>query len=237
MSDGSPGQDAFRVTASGAEGGILVAVACDGAGSTSHGRHGAVLAARTVSEHARIAAGSAACPPGAVDFAPWVLLARLRITVAAAVRGLRERDFATTLVAAVSDGTTTVVGHVGDGAVVARDAGTGLWSALSWPEHGDYASTTRFITEDGAPALRVSLHEGAVDRLALMTDGLERLALDFGLNVPHAPFFDAMFAPFGQHDLGGRNDRLSRLLGDYLDSDRINARTDDDKTLVLAAFG
>ena len=49
-----------------------------------------------------------------------------------------------------------------------------------------------------------------------------------------APFFGAMFARL-DGGVSGRNRPLSRNLADYLGSAAVTDRTDDDKTLLLAA--
>jgi len=73
-----------------------------------------------------------------------------------------------------------------------------------------------------------------LDRLAVMTDGIERLALDFAAFVPHSPFFEGVSKPVAASGIGGADSDLSRKLAAYLASDAVNARTDDDKTLILA---
>ncbi|MGC8000370.1 protein phosphatase 2C domain-containing protein, partial [Salmonella enterica] len=65
--------------------------------------------------------------------------------------------------------------------------------------------------------------------------GIERLVLDFGQRAAHAPFFERMIAPVAGAASSGRNTNLCQALGSYLDSEAVNARTDDDKTLILAA--
>ena len=228
-------QDAFRVTAPRGDRELVSFAACDGAGSAACGRQGAALTAWTVTECARTWLLEAARTPDLEMVAEWVQLARSRISGAAAARGLAPDDFATTLVMAISDGGSALTAHVGDGAVVGRNAESGTWLPLSWPEHGEYASTTSFITDDPGPRLRVGLHDGPIDRLAVMTDGLERVALDFASGTPHGPFFDAMLRPLATAAATGRNGPLSAALGTYLDSEQVLARTDDDKTLILAA--
>ena len=227
-------QDAFRVLAVDTQ--VLIAVACDGAGSASHGRYGAAIACRTLSLRAQSFVASQDAAPGPADIQGWTEEARLAIATAAANIGCATSDFATTLVMVVSDGTTTITAHVGDGAVIGRDVARGEWDYLSWPESGEYAATTYFLT-DAALRLRIGVTEGiAVDRLALFTDGLERLALDFQNHAAHSPFFDAMFRPLANSAGEGRDGKVSSQLAAFLDSDGVNARTDDDKTLILAAI-
>ncbi len=227
-------QDAFRVVA--ADAGYLVAIACDGAGSAIYGRYGAAITARLISARAKawIAVHAILPTPAAIDL--WVAEARLRIIVTADRIGATMSDFASTLVMAVSDGTSLVTAHIGDGVIVARCSASASLEVMSWPESGEFASTTYFIT-DFTPRLRIGIMHGIpIDRLAVSTDGLERLALDFAGRIPHPPFFDLMFGAVTGSAVAGRNHRLSHQLATFLGSDAVNARTDDDKTLVLTAL-
>ena len=162
--------------------------------------------------------------------------ARDRITTAAKNRDKTARDFATTMICVISDGTETVVAHVGDGCAVVQDASDRAWHALSWPSHGEYASTTFFMTDDPQPKLVIRRRSQPISAIVAFTDGLERLALEFATERPHAPFFDAIIGPVAASRVVGRDDALSAALARYLDGDAINARTDDDKTLLVAAY-
>lgn len=227
---GNGRQDAMRVTVAGR---WLIAIACDGAGSAARGRGGAVLATRSLSEAARAHLAHGDLPDDAT-VQRWVEAARERIAQTATARALAPRDFATTVVLLLTDGADSLVLHIGDGAAVARTADG--WRALSWPEQGEYAATTYFLTDD-TPRLRVARASAPADCVALFSDGLERLALDFASEQPHAPFFDGMIAPLAAGTAPGRDPKLSAQLGAFLDSERVNARTDDDKTLILALRG
>jgi hypothetical protein len=66
----------------------------------------------------------------------------------------------------------------------------------------------------------------------LFSDGLQRLALDLNLQIPHPGFFKAMFPPL-QSPQEGFAQELSSSLAAFLSSNRINDRSDDDKTLIL----
>jgi len=231
--NGEGRQDAYRVLAVGR---FVIAIACDGAGSTRHGRLGAVIAARMLSMRAAewVDRHEAAPPPGTVEM--WVAEARLAILVHADRRGCVMGEFASTLAMVISDGTSTISAHVGDGAIIGRRASSDSFTDLSWPESGQYASTTFFLTDE-APRLRIGVMSGiAIDCLAIMTDGLERLALNFADRVVHPAFFRGIFAPFASIASCGRDRKLSKQLAVFLSSDTVNARTDDDKTLVLATL-
>ena len=124
--------------------------------------------------------------------------------------------------------------HIGDGGIVARLADTGTWQTLSWPDRGEYASTTRFVTDDPPTPLRTHITRQAIDALALFSDGIERMVLDMATQTPFARFFSTMAAPLPKEP--GKAHTLSSQLKSWLDSETVNSRTDDDKTLVLAVL-
>lgn len=194
-----------------------------------------MIAARAFSQCAKAALGKTGAFPSDEDLWDWVDLTRDRIAAVAVRRSLRPRDFATTVVMVISNGSSTLALHIGDGAAVGRRENDQDWHALSWPEHGEYASTTYFLTDEGVPQLRISRSDQPIDRLAVFTDGIERLALDFTRNLPHGPFFSGISNPVANSQIQGCDVTLSAMLGKYLMSDAINARTDDDKTLIIAS--
>jgi hypothetical protein len=99
--------------------------------------------------------------------------------------------------------------------------------------HGEYAATTFFVTDDPSPKLRLTRHVGRYTDIAVFSDGIERLVLDFASKKAFGPFFDRMFNPLAGCQ-PGRNRALSRSLHDYLSSKSVTNLTDDDKTLILA---
>ena len=200
------------------------------------GGQGAALIARVVATKARewCSATLGAIPDDVVW--SWVTEARDCVAKAAAKRNLMPRDFAATMICVISDGSETLVAHIGDGAVVVRDGADQLWHVLSWPSHGEYASTTFFVTDEPAPKLVLQRRTGPISALVAFTDGLERLALDFGAGRAHAPFFQGILGPVAASESLGRDQSLCAALARYLNSDAVNVRTDDDKTLLVAAY-
>lgn len=212
---------------------FLVAVACDGAGSASHGGEGASLAARRVSSLALTHLRAIGQFPDDRTIEAWVDETRDLIAAAANKRKLQPRDFAATLVMAIASKDEVLCAHIGDGAIALRECQANAWTSLSWPENGEYASTTYFLTDENQPRLRISSAKKPIEAIAVMTDGIERLALDFAIQSPHSPFLDVMAAPL-QGNVTGRDSKLSKALASFLGSDGVNARTDDDKTLIVA---
>lgn len=76
--------------------------------------------------------------------------------------------------------------------------------------------------------------EERIDEVALLSDGLQRLALHYQTRTAHAAFFKPMLATLRDASEDAL-ESLSARLEDYLSSPAVNERTDDDKTLVLAS--
>jgi Protein phosphatase 2C len=235
VQEGSRRQDAFACSVTAGIPSQLIAVLCDGAGSASKGGEGASLTARIISLRAREHLMTLPSAPDDETIRTWIDEAREAIYLAAKKRDLSPRDFASTLVAALSNGSETTVIHIGDGCAVAKDTASGEWQTLTWPAHGEYASTTFFVTDE-EPRLSIQRRNEPISALVAFTDGMERLALDFAATKPHAPFFEGMLAPLLQRVAKGRDAYLSQQLARYLDSPAVNARTDDDKTLLVATL-
>jgi hypothetical protein len=84
--------------------------------------------------------------------------------------------------------------------------------------------------DDALQRLEVQVYPPA-QALAMISDGLIRLAMNLPENVPHSPFFQPLlaFAAAAKNEV-----EAQEQLAAFLASERVCARTDDDKTLVLA---
>ncbi|MEZ0604292.1 PP2C family serine/threonine-protein phosphatase [Paraburkholderia sp. IW21] len=230
----APCQDScFYHVANDANGAIfLVALASDGAGSAQFGEVGAEIACET-SGRLLVKAVEAAGEVGLKTELAAELLENVRaeITNAATARNVTTRALACTLLGAVIGPTQALYFQVGDGAIVARHEG--MLAPVFWPESGEYANMTYFVTDaDVHDHLRTEVR-CTTDEAALFSDGLQRLALVFSSETAHAPFFEPMFKAL-RTSTDEQTDSLCAALERFLGSDAINERTDDDKTLILA---
>jgi len=148
---------------------------------------------------------------------------------AAREAGVELRELSCTLLVALVDERSGVFFQVGDGAIVYR-AADGYRPAL-WPQQGEYANCTWFVTDDAVAERVAAVRVAGVHELALLTDGLQGLALVFETRGAHGPFFAPMFAMLRAER---RPEELTEPLREFLDSPAVNSRTGDDKTLVLA---
>jgi Protein phosphatase 2C len=227
-------QDACKCFIGRADSKPLVIVVSDGSGSAAFGGEGASLVCRALTVSARQYFATADALPPDELLEGWLDDVRALIGGVASRRNLAPRDFAATLILFISSGLESVVLHVGDGCAVLKDEDTNTWIAPSWPYHGEYASTTAFVTDEPRPKSCIVRHLKPIAAVSVFSDGLERLALDLKARQPFAPFFDSVIAPVVGSALIGKDSELSGKLDSFLDSDGVNSRSDDDKTLVLA---
>ena len=213
----------------------LIAIVSDGAGSARFSHIGSRIVCCRLTRAAMrfLRSGKLVSDITEQVVREWLDEVRDTISVAAKELSATPRDFAATLVAALVGESYSLFVHIGDGAAVFRSDHSHSWTVASWPAHGEYASTTFFVTDDPEPRVRLVSIDFAIDAVALFTDGLERLILDFSTKLPHAPFFDSLERPLLGLD-PGRNRKLSAHLLEMLESPQICSKTDDDKTIIIA---
>lgn len=217
-------------------GAATLLVVSDGAGSARHARKGATVAVGASAESAatRLAAGEA---PG--DSEGWRSL--LRECLLAARRAIDEcpeppEELSCTLLIAIVHEETVAAARIGDGWVVAQDH-DGVVRAILWPEKGEYFNETVFVSSDRfleRAAFQVE-PSNRLSAVAVLSDGLEMVACDLAAQEPLRGFFEPLFAFV--RDERSTTDTKRRELERFLRSPRINQKTDDDKTLVVAVCG
>jgi hypothetical protein len=233
--DDSPCQDSFAIRVFDEERApTLVACVADGAGSAKHSEVGSALACNTIVDSVEgfLAAGGALENLSRQDVLRWCVVARSRIESEASRLSCEVRDLATTIVAAIVTPTCSCFFQIGDGVIVVRR--NGVYGVVFWPQSGEYANSTNFVTSIQYDSKLEFVSVGAdVSDIALMTDGLERLALRFDTLTPHTPFFDPFFRALRTAD---DHSGLNSALLDFLGSGQVRERSDDDKTLILASL-
>ena len=222
-------EDAYVVSELG--NGSIFAVVSDGAGSAELGAYGAWITCRFLSVRFREWHRDNHGLPSDEKLTDWIDELRDRISAIASRRESTPRQFAATLASIFVTPDEAVTLHIGDSAVVGRK--NAEWDVLCWPENGEYASSTYFVTDDPDPRLNISRHTREHDAFALFSDGVGDLALSHLERVAHPPFFGAIFRPVDAASGEGRLVELSAKLATYLASSRVCERTDDDKTLIL----
>jgi hypothetical protein len=211
---------------------LLTIFVADGAGSAKYGRKGAELAVGSVS---RFVSESYAGTEFALNnqFAEeCVKVVRENIFEEAQRNKAKARDYACTFLGVVASPFETLLMQIGDGGIVV-DIGQGLEVPIT-PMTGEYANMTNFVTDENAlDALKVWERPARVDRVAVFSDGVQRLALNMANNTAHSPFFTPFFEILSKAT-EEQEERLQVELARFLQSQGVNERTDDDKTLALA---
>jgi len=229
---GKPCQDRYACAVLALED-ALVAVVADGAGTAEHSHIGAEIAVTTLSDMGQLGVRA-----GRKDYREILregaIVARQRLIESAGDRKLTPRDLACTLLAVLVTPFGGAALQIGDGVIVLGTAAS-EWRWAIWPQNGEYANATFFLSDERALAQAeiVDIPDDVQD-VALMSDGMEPLALHFASRRAHAPFFRTVFAPLHAHAAEGESPELSQAVTQLLGSPAVRARTDDDTTLVLA---
>jgi hypothetical protein len=93
---------------------------------------------------------------------------------------------------------------------------------------------TNFIVQDNyLSVLEFLSFDERVDRIALFTDGIEQIVLDFRSQTVNPPYLRPIFEWLAKTELPQKEGPSTSLVA-FLTSPIINSRTDDDKTLVMA---
>ncbi len=215
---------------------VLIGVVSDGAGSAKRSEKGSGLA---VSGFIEKFSPLVECDPelkclhrGLVE--DWLSDFRLQLSVLAQEEGTALREFACTFLAAIAGPESAICIQIGDGAIVGSAEEAGDYSWLTWPQHGEFANTTNFVTdEDALITMQFEIISKQFNEIALFSDGLERLILDMQSHSVHSPALRPIFLWLAKTNPAFGRSEPEPALETFLSSRRINERTDDDKTLVM----
>jgi hypothetical protein len=214
---------------------FFIACASDGAGSASQ----SATAANTVVQFVVNYLGNMVSGqqlPTAAQLMAMAEEVHMMLAGMAAENNLPLYEYACTMLGCVVYPGGGAWFQIGDGAIV-RSGDGGQYAAVWWPQNGEYLNTTAFITDDDYLSnLQVSVTSDSVAEVALLTDGLQLVALSMENSSAHQPFFRDMFRVLRMADTPDKVALLQEKLGSFLNSEPVNARTDDDKTLILATI-
>ncbi len=218
---------------------VLVAVAADGAGSAKRSDLGSALGCSLFLQEMEALFGE----KGEGDVREitneflknWLTSFQREVGLRAEHEQLRPRDLACTLVAAIIGPDCAVFAQIGDGVIVVPSPEEpDEYCYVFWPQKGEYANETYFTTDAEAHnRMQYDLVPRRIDEVAVLTDGIQSLALHYQTQSAHNPFFRPVFAWLRLAPDDYTN-KFTRSLAAYLNSGKVNQATDDDKTLILA---
>lgn len=216
---------------------VLALAVADGAGSASWGKVGAMVAVETAIDNLsqkkvnrRSLVSDAVIQSLLIEA---ILTAKLAVEAEAVACEKQPSDLASTLILAIASPEVVGVIQVGDGVAVAKDE-SGNLTALTVPEHGEFINETTFLTSPHAvETAQVRLWRQSIVNVGVLTDGLQMLAMNMAVGVPHKPFFLPLF-----DFVASTEDKTvaKEQLVKFLRSEKITQRTDDDLTLIIAAL-
>ena len=216
---------------------VLAVAVADGAGSAVCGGEGAAKTSRALldlmDEH--LDAGKSVEQITRETARSWITTIQNLLEEEAKEASRERRDFACTVLGLIVGESCAACLQVGDGVMVLADSEEQTYGHVFWPDRGEYANTTHFVTQDDAiEHLQFESVNRRIIEAALLTDGLQTIALNYQQQTAHEPFFRGLFAPLRRVEEGCSRE-LSESLAAFLTSPRVNEKTDDDKTLVLAS--
>jgi len=141
------------------------------------------------------------------------------------------QDLACTLIIFFALPNSITAMQIGDGFLAVRPVDGDL-QLLFTPDKGEYINETTFITSSNAfEEMQVKVLEKPCSFICASTDGLEKVAINFKDWQPFPPFFNPL-EEYMKETVETHED--DQYIIDFLNSERLNARTNDDKTLLLA---
>ncbi len=212
-------------------GDVLVAAVADGAGSASLAEVGAEIAAKSAVEEFCAKGKTSGDDKGIRSSLNDALKeAQKAVRAEATARQVEVRQLATTLILVVATPELVGAAQVGDGIAVIKDF-DGNIIGVTTPEGGEHVNETTFLNARGdLKHAQIALWRGSPTHVAIMSDGLQRLALKMPSGEPHSPFFTPLFNFVSNTP---ESAQAQEQLEQFMGSPRVTDNTTDDMTLVL----
>jgi hypothetical protein len=152
--------------------------------------------------------------------------------------GYSLNDLASTLLVFVATEQWIAAMQIGDGFIVIgvpEKSPEKNYQILFQPDKGEFVNETTFVTSENAlNQMQVCFFSGSQSFICAATDGLERVAIITKANwIPYPPFFQPLEKYIQETNNPEEEDTY---ISAFLNSERLNAKTDDDKTLFLCFF-
>ena len=220
----------------------LIGAVADGAGSAKYSDTGAQLAVKTAlttleqwSDHWSSVDFQTIETEAKTIFTAMVDNVFVALTAEAEMGEYDVKELGCTLLSFIATPHWLACMQIGDGFIVAQGEQMETFDLLFEPIKGEYINETVFVTSQNAiDHMQVSVRAENHPFVCAATDGLEKVAIRFQDWQAFTPFFK----PF-LDCLRSVPDAAERqtYLETFLESERLNAKTDDDKTLLLCLYG
>lgn len=219
------------------EGEIIIAAISDGMGSCKHSEIGSKLAVKeTISELKKATWKSHLKDEKYIRnlFMNILEKVRFRLKKEAENNGYSFQDLACTLIAFIATPQQLAAMQIGDGFIVIRSESND-YQLLFKPDKGEFANQTTSITSSEAlREMQVCLKSIPYKFICAATDGIENISL---IKAQKWKPFINFFTSLEKHMLSSYTlEQKQKKLDDFLNSERINQNTDDDKTLLLCVY-
>lgn len=222
---------------------IVIGAVADGAGSAKRAEESSQITVKVATEYLRDWVQSQSKQLATVGFqsqrdAEQVFSAVLERVVAvlqaeALQSGYHLSDYACTLLLFIAAPDWIAAMQLGDGFIVVKPRHD-EYQLLFQPDKGEFANETTFVTSTNARyEMKIRIDDGVQEFICASTDGLERVAINLSNWQPSPRFFGPLQEYIGEQE---HVDKEPDYLESFLDSDRLNERTDDDKSLLLCFY-
>lgn len=215
---------------------VTIGAVSDGMGSASHADLGSKIAVQTAMSclgqrdwlNHSLDEGQAR-----VFFGNLLKTVVTEIQTVAKTQSASVRDFACTLLAFIATPHFLAAMQVGDGLIVIRPKSSQSYHLLFKPQKGEHANEYVPITSTAASQeMQVKVIHEPIDFICAATDGIENISLIKAQNwQPFHKFFEPLETEVMRSNKTEREKLI--LLENWLKSEDMNTRTDDDKTVLL----
>mgnify|MGYP002779366085 CR=1 FL=1 len=218
---------------------IIIGAVADGAGSAKYSQYGSKVSVETTISYLKEWYCKNGIQAPTEDEARELFTVILEEVRAGLTDKAKEIDchlgeLASTLIVFVSTPNWTMAMQIGDGFIVTKLRDSESYHLVFLPSKGEYVNETTFVTSSDALAeMCVAVIDGTQEFICASTDGLERMAIDFSSLKAHPKFFEPFYLGIKEY---GVNEESEKILEDWLNSDEVNKRTNDDKTLLLCCY-
>lgn len=222
---------------------VIVGAVADGAGSAKFAEIGAKLSVKTalayLEEFQKVKPyWQERCRPRSEQPAREMFTEAVKKVITALQKqasgeGYSCQDLACTLLLFVATPHWLAAMQIGDGFIVVCSE-EGNHQMLFPPDKGEFINETSFVTSANALSeMQVRLLTGKQKFICASTDGLERVAIQMRDWTPFSPFFHPLEKYLQENSNPEKEDEY---IINFLESDRLNSKTDDDKTLLLCLY-